>query len=140
MTCSILQMQTGPVFICGDRPRKRFCRFCGARATAVCDWPKVRREEIRLDQVQLGDRVYPFREANDAYAVVYIQTRPAEGEVWLRLECRGHVTQYVLEPWKPVFRPLAGTCDAPVCRRHLRHVGPNRDYCQRHWKAWERVV
>jgi len=24
------------------------------------------------------------------------------------------------------------TCDAPICRRHAVHVGPDRDYCPEH--------
>jgi hypothetical protein len=28
-----------------------------------------------------------------------------------------------------------GTCDAPICRKHARTVGPNRHYCPWHAEA-----
>lgn len=125
------------VIVCGSGPRKKFCRYCGARATALCDWPRVRREEVALDQLKVGDLVFVFAGAKEQQEVVYVKPRPAEGEVWLACAWHGKVIQHVFQPWRKVFRAVQGTCDAPCCYRCLRHVGPDVDYCRRHWTAWE---
>lgn len=36
--------------------------------------------------------------------------------------------------WAGTRKGVKATCDKPCCYRHSRHVGPDRDYCQDHWR------
>ncbi len=129
-----------PVIFCGSGPAKRFCRFCGARATALCDWPKVRREAVRVAEVQRGARVFLLRRSRETVQVEMVYPRPAEGEITIAFWWRNAIHEQTFPAARDLHQAIPGTCDAPVCFRHLRHVGPDRDYCKRHWKAWEAIA
>ncbi len=128
------------MFFCGDGPRKRFCRFCGARSTALCDWPKIRREPVRVAAVKPGDEIFLFHSGREIVLVENVDARPFDGAVTLAVSSNDRVREQTLPAFRDVYRAVHGTCDAPVCFRHLRHVAPDRDYCMRHWRAWEDVA
>lgn len=143
MHCQAVQMEfagkPATVFVCG--PRKKFCRFCGAKATALCDWPRVRIVQVAFAELKVGDEVVSGPQSRQVHRLVYLEPKPERGEVWLATEWQGRVTQRVeSQPWRGMWAPRAGTCDAPCCFRHARHVGPDRDYCRRHWDAWKQVT
>ncbi|MCC6301791.1 MAG: hypothetical protein IT489_03205 [Gammaproteobacteria bacterium] len=140
MHCERIQIDGASVIVCGSGPRKRFCRYCGARSVALCDWPKMRRQPTPIDQVKPGSMIYRFTSSTQPDEVIYLKPQPAKGEVWMATRRGNQTFEHVItEPWKPVLVAVQGTCDAPCCRRCLRHVGPDRDYCRRHWNAWSAI-
>lgn len=127
--------------VCGSGiGRKKHCRFCGRPSDALCDWPKMRRENVQFDTLKVGDLVLAFEKSEQPHRLVYLAPQPHLGEVWYATEWNGRVTERVeSQPWRGIWVPKMGTCDAPCCARHRRHVGPDVDYCQRHWDAWQTV-
>lgn len=127
--------------VCGSPVTKSHCRFCGAVAGALCDWPRTRRRAMAIDQVKAGMMIFRFESSEVADEVVYIAPQPSRGEVWLATRRGNQMFEHVItQPWKPVYVAAVGTCDAPCCFRHRRRVGPGVDYCRRHWRAWEKVA
>ncbi len=118
----------------------KHCRYCGRLTAARCMWPKLRTERVRVASVQLGDRIVEFRGARAPRVVVFLQLVPAEATVYLGTEYQGRVLQAEYAANRDVLRAVEGTCGAPCCCLHRRSVGPQRSYCERHWRAWEEVA
>ncbi len=130
-----------PVFFCGEGARKKFCRFCGARATALCDWPKVRIVNVPFAALKIGDEVVASASSRQVHRLVYLAAKPELGQVWLATEWNGRVMERIEnQPWRGMWAPRRGTCAAPACYRCVRCVGPDRHYCRRHWRAWEAIA
>lgn len=155
MHCQTLQHPefSSPVFVCGTRPPKRYCRFClreghRAEARALCDWPMPKPIHVRTAAAEVGD-VWITQQGRKRGRIVEIQNLCGDNVVtdglyfarmiWVQIP--GHKTPY---PYHRVngdtfLSERPGLCSAPVCYRHRRHVGPNRDYCMSHWRSWEAI-
>lgn len=139
MGCNILQGEGGPVFICGPgiNPKRKRCAFCGDWSTKLCDWPVWRHNLVPASSLKIGDRIFPFS-ANEHREILAIDTvrhlfKP--DRLIITWEWRGAPQKgYELLADRQVKLAVKGTCDKPCCHAHHRHVGPDRDYCQEHWK------
>lgn len=52
-----------------------------------------------------------------------------------RRKCSFCTSDSRLECDYPTSARASGTCDKPLCQRHAKRVGPNRDYCHDHETA-----
>ncbi len=124
-------------FDCGP-----FCRFCESdEDTVLCDWPALRPAPIRISELQIGERIFPFERAREAYEVLQIRP-PAHSYdyVTVKLKWPKGTGLYELNPERPVLIAVPGNCDHQACFRHSREVAEDRHYCADHWDAWKAVA
>lgn len=148
MNCStiVVPSPNGPIraIVCGTRPKPKRCAFCGDASEALCDWPAARWSPVPVETLKVGD-VWITQTAQKRGIVVGIvdlrehPDSPAGEAFQFWIQIPGHQDPY---PYRRVRGDQAvtevwGTCDKPVCFRHRREVGEDRDYCLEHWNAWE---
>jgi hypothetical protein len=141
MGCARVQVGGVTAVVCGPAFGRKYCRTCGAPAKALCDWPRLRKVHKSFREVKVGDAVLAYEKSNQPHKLVYLAVKPELGQVWLATEWQGRVMERVeYQAWRGIWVAEMGTCDAPCCYRHRRHVGPEKDYCARHWDAWKEVA
>lgn len=141
------------IIACGPELRRK-CKFCDCRhANALCDWPVIKPVHFEpYDAIGEGD----ILAQPGGWRARIQELQPRAGcldvrAVVLDLGKRAGIPRRVKPPFRTAF-PISphnfqkfrvmrpGTCDNPCCARHRRHVGPDRDYCMDHWRAWEQVA
>jgi len=133
MGCDTFEFMGSTGFICGpginQKPKR--CAFCEHRSTKLCDWPVEKQKTVYAHEVKAGDRVIQGKRR----LAISLAEVLHDGRIHLEYSADGTCT------YAMAFRPDAtfhvevkGTCDKPCCYRHSRHVGPDRDYCQEHWR------
>ena len=137
MGCATIQVGNVTAHVCGPAFGRKHCRSCGRPADALCDWPKVRKANLAWNEVKVGAEVFPFHRSDQVHRLIYLDAKPAFGCIYYATEFQGRTFQYeAAQPWRGLWVPKYGTCDSPCCARCRRHVGPDRDYCKKHWDAW----
>lgn len=134
----------GTLFICGPGLGPRRCKFCKRRARALCDWPVMKRVKVKAVKLRRGD-VFITPQSNREVPVIDAYRN---GEKWIiTVELRDVVRRppyptfsYVRDLQEIVTTLRRRRCSAACCARHRRSVGPERDYCERHWNSWSEVA
>lgn len=133
---------------------RKKCRFCEHRALSFCDWPTVRPvrfepyDAVGVDDVLVQATGWRAQIREVRESVGYIALRISVFDLGKDRARRSRVRRRL--PWEMLFYlgpdnfrkfrvERMSTCDAPCCFRHRRHIGPDKDYCQDHWKSWEAV-
>jgi len=164
MACNSIQLPDGSAaIICGLRRTKtKQCKFCDNRSTKLCDWQCERPEKVHHSKIRPGDTIVTQQKGYrlEVQGLHRFEATFRRGDNCIVPAHVGHpdlplikagVTMYGLnfpdgrsflyyqtgDTKVQVLRP--GTCDAPCCDLHSRHVDDDVDYCQEHYSAWEEV-
>ncbi len=120
-------------------PRKK-CRFCATQdVKTLCDWPVVKLKSIFASDLVVGDRFHfhQVRRPDMVHIVELIDLeKPNVTFVAYRIPGLPPQVPYRFQLGQRIYVERAGTCDAPCCYKHRRHVGVDTDYCADHWDAW----
>ena len=124
--CGIL----GPVVL-------KKCRFCDCdNADAQCAWPTIRRSEVLVEDLRVGDIWITERKRG---RIVEIEDFDLTRRFWISNP--GHKDPDTYNRFRRDLQMIerAEMCDNACCFRHRRRIGPDRYYCVDHWEAWETV-
>jgi hypothetical protein len=126
--------------VCGPgiNPKPKRCSFCPSTSVKLCDWPVERAKVIPVASLEAGQRIFPFSDGEDARTLLTVET--TGNRVMVTWAYRGVAqSPYSMRLAGNCRLAVMGTCDKPCCHAHHRHVGPDRDYCQDHWRQEEIV-
>lgn len=129
--------------ICG-LPVAKKCKWCGATAEYLCDWPMMRKVGLEAGKLQVGqvlERGYGTLENRRPWKIMSIAPYASGSHGLLEItffDGASGKTDTIVEPPGmriPVWRKT--TCSEPMCEAHARELDPKKHYCKAHWDAWQ---
>ena len=143
-----------PIIFCGlPSHATRCCRFClrqgrKREGRALCDWPAYKQVATYVSDLKVNDLIRRLqdgkglsKQTRNAARVIYIDKSSGTGGGIVAVLLIGNRQKNVTwAPYDRVLRLKMGTCSAPCCYRHRRHVGKDRDICMDHWSAQDEAM
>jgi hypothetical protein len=118
---------------------RRKCHFCGCRhAKATCDWPTIRRGEVLVEDLKVGD-FWIAEPSGKRGKIVEIEDFDLTRKFWILVPGTKDPSPYNRFRGDRQMSERIETCDNACCFRHRRRIGPGRHYCSDHWNTWEAV-
>jgi hypothetical protein len=140
------------VIFCGEDNSPQPCATCQVPdAPWLCDWPVLKRVEVPISVVEVGDIWVTGYSGRHGRVVrienLDINSRPTEAPNYVSrnilVAIPGTRNPYSYNRYRDVDTATTlqpGTCDAPCCDRHAREVDENVHYCVEHWNSWEALT
>jgi hypothetical protein len=113
------------------------CRFCDSENAGVrCAWPTVQQMEVLVEDVKVGDIWITGRSRG---RIVEIEDFGLTRRFWISIPGHNDPAPHNRFRGDRQMIERSEMCGNPCCFRHRRRIGPDRYYCEDHWRAWETV-